>query len=469
MTSQFDLIIKHMTHLLFIGLGRIGLPQSLVFAKKDFQVFGYDHDVQLQQMLQEKKPPFYESKLAEYLQTTLNSTFHPIPDWPGVTQVLSKIDAIFFTLGTSVPDSQLCLEENELNLDTIQTTLAKIFDEKIKKGVALIFRTTLPLGSIDRLKKWIEEKYGIVEGNDFHLAFVPERLMEGRAIHEEETLPKIIGTYTDASFSIIKAIFEKLDGKIIRVKNPRTAEFCKLTDNSFRNTLFAFANEIAMHASENNVDVREVINAVNTDYARNTIQQPGFVSGYCLGKDPYIFEYGFNRAASEQDPFHSLWYYGRRTNDYLINYIVHKFMKKLAGIKDPVICILGLSFKENIDDFRMSHAITIMQKLMERGVKKFKVFDPSLDKNKYTMLPSAIANNVIYKTHHLDTALFSETHAALIAHRHTEIAQFNQKINLTGLVSVMEKPAYLFDAWNAWREAIDIPHLDYDALGLGGM
>lgn len=458
-----------MTNLLFIGLGRIGLPQSLVFAKKGFQVFGYDHDIELQQLLREEKTPFYEPKLAEYLHATLNYTFHPLSNWDEVVATLPNMNAIFFTLGTSAPDSQLCLEENELNLDTIQVMLKKIFDASIKSGVALIFRTTLPLGSMDRLKKWIEEKYHVTEGNDFHLAFVPERLMEGRAIDEEETLPKIIGTYTDAGFSKIKAIFEKCDGKIIRVRNPRTAEFCKLTDNSFRNTLFAFANEIAMHASDNKVDIAEVIEAVNTDYVRNTIQQPGFVSGYCLGKDPYIFEYGFDRRVEEQNKFHSLWYYGRRTNDYLINYVVHKLMKKLTGVKDPVVCILGLSFKENIDDFRMSHAITIMQKLMEQGVKKFKVFDPNLDKNKYTTLPETIENHVIYKTHHINTALFSETHAALIAHRHTEITQSNKKIALKKLFSTMEKPAYLFDAWNIWREAANIPHLDYDALGRGEM
>src|SRR3989338_6040398 len=303
-----------MTNLLFIGLGRIGLPQSLVFAKKGFRVYGYDHDAQLHQDLLDKKLPFYEPKLAEYLHATLNNTFLPLSSWENVAAQLPEIDAIFFTLGTSAPDSQLCLEEEELNLDTIQKTLDQIFNKQnqLKKGVKLIFRTTLPLGSIDRLKKYIETKYHVIEGDDFHLAFVPERLVEGQAIHEEENLPKIVGTYNEKAFSHIKNIFDKLKGKIIRVTDPKTAEFCKLTDNSFRNTLFAFANEIAMHAAENKIDVTEVIDAVNTDYSRNTIQKPGFVSGYCLGKDPYIFEYGFNnQKAAIRNELCSLWYYGR--------------------------------------------------------------------------------------------------------------------------------------------------------------
>lgn len=459
-----------MSNLLFIGLGRIGLPQSLVFAKKGFQVFGYDHDMRLHQELLEKKAPFYEPNLAEYLHATLGSTFHPLADWQAVMKQLPEIDAIFFTLGTSAPDSQLCLEEKELNLDTIQKVLADFFQKplKLKKGVTLIFRTTLPLGSIDRLKKFIESEYQLMEGEAFHLAFVPERLVEGKAIREEETLPKIIGTYNENAFSQIKNIFDKLNGKIIRVTDPRTAEFCKLTDNSFRNTLFAFANEIAMHASENKIDIMEVIDAVNKDYSRNAIQKPGFVSGYCLGKDPYIFEYGFNQHTPERNQLCSLWYYGRRVNDYLVDYVVHKLMKKLEGVEDPVVCILGLSFKEDTDDFRMSHAISIMQKLMDRDIKKFHVFDPNLDKNKYTTLPEHFSQFVIYKAQYLHEKLFAGVNTVLVAHQHSEIVLSNKRKNLVKLLSKMEKPAYVFDAWNAWREVSALPGIEYDALGFGG-
>lgn len=459
-----------MKNLLFIGLGRIGLPQSLVFAKKGFQVFGYDHDAHLYQALIDKKIPFYEPMLSEYLHGTIGSTFHPLLEWKNVLEHLPDIDAVFFTLGTSAPDSKLCLEEKELNLDTIQKTLSDVFQkkDKLKKGITLIFRTTLPLGSIDRLKNFIETDYEITEGIDFHLAFVPERLVEGQAIREEENLPKIIGTYNENAFSKIKNIFDKLNGKIIRVTDPKTAEFCKLTDNSFRNTLFAFANEIAMHASENKIDIMEVIHAVNTDYSRNAIQKPGFVSGYCLGKDPYIFEYGFNQNLPERHALCSLWYYGRRTNDYLVDYVVQKIICKIASVQNPIVCILGLSFKENTDDFRMSHAILIIQKLIQLGISQFKVFDPNLNHNKYTTLPEQVENYVIYKTDYLNEKLFENVHAVLIAHQHTEIVMSNKRKNLTKLLSKIEKPAYLFDAWNVWREARTINYIDYDALGFGG-
>lgn len=458
-----------MTTLLFIGLGRIGLPQALVFARTGFHVIGYDHDTHIARTLTEKKSPFYEPKLSEYLHVTIDNTFYPTSNWDDVQKKLSEIDAIFFTLGTTAPDSRLCLEEKELNLDTIQTTLQKIFESSFKKGVVLIFRTTLPLGSIDRLKKYIETQYPLTEGVDFHLSFVPERLIEGQAIQEEESLPKIVGTYNEAAFSIIKNIFNKLSGKIIRVADPKTAEFCKLTDNSFRNTLFAFANEVAMHAAENKIDVNEVIDAVNTEYARNTIQKPGFVSGYCLGKDPYIFEYGFNAEKNNRNDLRSLWYYGRRTNDHLIDYVVNKIIEKVKSVRDPIITILGLSFKEDVDDFRMSHAIQIIQKLSEQGVQRFKVFDPNLGKNKYTMLPDYVNEKIIYQSHYLNEDLFRASHAVLIAHRHADVVMLNKRKNLTQLLSLMEKPAYLFDAWNVWREACGIVSVEYDALGYGGL
>jgi len=455
-----------MQQLLFIGLGRIGLPQSLVFAKKGFIVYAHDHDRTVTEKLNMKQTPFYEPMLNEYLATCLNDTFFPTHSWDDIVKILSEIDAIFFTLGTSAPDSKSCLTDEELDLNTIETVLGKIFNEaaSLKHDIKLIFRTTLPLGSIDRLKQHIETTYGKIEGRDFHIAFVPERLMEGNAISEEETLPKIIGTYNETAFAQIKQIFEKIGGAIIKASSPTTAEFCKLTDNSFRNTLFSFSNEIAMLANEVGVDIIEVLEAINKDYQRNKIQRPGFVSGYCLGKDPYIFEYGFhNSLPNRKTP--SVWYQGRQTNDYLVDYVAHKIATNVQGIEDPCVTILGLSFKENIDDFRMSHSIALINKLIALGIKRFHVFDPNVNKNKYTQLPDDLIPHIELQSPYLSEDLFTGIDAILIAHRHDEIVMANKRITLQRLFSNRKGSVYIFDAWNVWRETIGFPGLRYEALG----
>jgi UDP-N-acetyl-D-mannosaminuronic acid dehydrogenase len=462
-----------MENLLFIGLGRIGLPQALVFAKKGFTVYGYDNDPQVVRDLEQKQTPFFEPHMDEYLHDCLGDRLFPLSEWGHVQKILNQVDAIFFTLGTAAPDSKSCLQYDAFDLTAIQTVLEDLFANKslLQKGVKLIFRTTLPLGSIDRMKEFIESKFALVEGDDFHLAFVPERLIEGQAIVEEETLPKIIGAFSERGYSQVKSIFEKVGGKIIRVENPTAAEFCKLADNSFRNTMFSFSNEIAMWASHVGVDVLEVIRAINKDYQRNAVPLPGFVSGYCLGKDPYIFEYGFSKVADNRN-FNSIWYNGRRTNDYLLNFTVDRIvrnLKKLTGgqMEDCCVSILGMSFKEDVDDFRMSHSIMLAELLVEQGIRRLRVFDPNMDKNKYTRMPKSLEPYVEFKSNYLSQQVFDGAHAVLIAHRHNEIVEANKKSVLGPLLACSVKPVYIFDGWNVWREAVGLDTVTYEALGYG--
>jgi nucleotide sugar dehydrogenase len=287
---------------------------------------------------------------------------------------LSEIDAIFFTLGTSAPNFESCLSADSGEIDNIEEILISLLANKLrKKEILFVFRTTLFLGSMDRLKANIESKTNLIEGVDFHMSFVPERLMEGDAINEEQSLPKIIGAFNDHGYEITKKLFESIgSGLIIRVSNPRSAEFCKLSDNSYRNTNFAFSNDLAIWAAANGVDVHEVIKTINVGYDRNNIPKPGFVSGYCLGKDPYIFEYGFNKKVKGRT-FQSLWYYGRRTNDFLVDYVSKKVFDQANIHKKNIshlnIAVLGLSFKEDIDDFRMSHSFDLIESLIANGLR----------------------------------------------------------------------------------------------------
>ncbi len=456
--------------LLFIGLGRIGLPQALVFANGGHEVFGYDIAEGVLDQLRAGEVPFIEPHLEEYLRGNLNIRFHPTDDWK---THLNDVDAVFFTLGTKAPDSESCLKDQSLNVPSIKHLLAQIFAVEMKRDspLALIFRTTLPIGTIDRLREFLEESLHLTYGKEFLIAFVPERLVEGNAVEEEETLPKIVGAYCDAAYELVAKVFEKVGGSLIRVSSPRAAEFCKLTDNSFRSTIFAFANEVAITASALNLDVVEILRAVNTDYERNQIPSPGYVSGYCLGKDPYIFEYAFNPVFKDRG-FQSLWYYGRRTNDYLIEFTVDQVVGALArlgkNVEDAPISILGLSFKDDVDDFRMSHAFQIIEGLMNHGCFRFRLYDTNLSRNRYTGLPSSISDFIEVQTDDLqDPMLFKRTDAVIIAHRHRAIREVNRKQWLERVRDLSNRPLYVFDGWNVWREARNVEGIVYESLGFG--
>lgn len=404
--------------------------------------------------------------MSECLNKTLGKNFFPLSSWDHVEEELSNIDAIFFAIGTKAPSSQDISQGKRLETPEYYMLMDRLFshNSNIKPGIKLILRTTMPLGGTDSIKEYIEKNYSAKEGEDFFLAFAPERITEGHAIEELASVPKIIGVYDEMAYEPIKNLFQKMGGKVIRVKNPITAEFCKLTDNAYRSTMFSFSNEIAMYAGKFDIDAEEVIQTVNDHYERNHIPKPGFVSGYCLSKDPYIFEQDFMQKNTPRD-FHSIWYYGRRTNDYLVEYAATKVLDHLAEPENSIITILGLAFNANIDDFRSSHSFKIMELLINAGVKKFNVYDPNLDKNKYTKLPESMEPYILIKSDSLDATVFAGVNGVILCDKHSSLIETNDIEKLKQLLQGSCKPCYLFDGWDVWNEASHLEHINYEGIG----
>lgn len=454
-------------YILVIGLGRVGLPQALNLSMSGHTVYGLDRSSITIEALKSNQTPFYEPKLDMYLKNSLNKTFFPCSSLKEISQP-SELDTVIFSVGTRPPTMEEVISNHPLLLEDYYSLIDQLHHFKILKNkIKVIIRTTMPLGGTDTIKAYIEKKHSLSEGKDFLLAFVPERIIEGKAIEEFRTIPVIIGAYSETAFKMISPIFQYGHNKIIRVKNPVTAEFCKLTDNSFRDTIFSYANEIAMHANNFDIDVTEVIHTVNDHYARNKIPLPGFVSGYCLSKDPNIFEMGFLKSMKDRD-FHSVWYYGRKTNDYLIDYTVDKVMTHLQHSTKKHVTILGLSFNADVDDFRMSHSFKIIEKIINKGIDKINVYDPNLEKNKYTTIPEHFDNKIVFKSQELEQKLFKEVDAIIICDRHRSLIKANRAILLKNLLRSTVKPCYIFDGWNIWKESSAVKHIIYESLGYRG-
>jgi len=404
----------------YIGLGRIGLPQALVSADNGHMVYGVDHNKAIVSGLMNQKVPFFEPLMEEILNRTINNTFIAYSD---ITDLPKKVDLVFFTLGTGIP-----VYPEKLDLTDIENLLGNVI--KHVDSSVYIFRTTLPVGTVDALAKKFP---------DIEIAFVPERLVEGDAISEEKKLPKIIGAYSDESFNHLNTFFGTIGGEIVRVKNPRTAEFCKLTDNSYRNLIFSFSNDIAIAAENNQIDVYEVIRSVNYGYERNNIMRPGLVSGYCLGKDPYIFEYSYPVNVARG---HSVIHDSRVTNDHLYHYIVDKIDK----IKPASISILGLSFKADVDDFRMSHSLSIINEIYNRnkGVL-ISVYDPYININQYTNQYNN--SDIVSISDSLNDETLYAADVIVILTPHKDIVEIGS-CGLNDLVG--KKKPYIIDVWNSW-------------------
>ena len=374
-----------------IGLGRIGLPMMATLATNSYinKIIGIDIDRELIEILRKgDKLNLKEPGLAKLIRENRHKmTFMTLND----AVSLAEINYIIITIG--IMPAKNC---NDWDMKKAIEPLLELVKYLYIKGFftqrnTLIIRTTLPVGSTRMIIKYLEKSYGLVEGRDYYIAYVPERLAEGNAINEELYVPKLIGCLSEKSCRKTKILFRSFPCRIIMMRPPEKAELAKLIDNLWRNLVFAFANEMAMISDRLGLDVHEIISAVKIDYPRNTgIPLPGPVSGYCLTKDPYFL----CPVKSTNQPILSI--IARWVNDYLINNhivdVVVKWLKSRNTIKKVRIVNFGLSYKRDVDDYRNTHATQILDsltnKIIEIGIGEDEIeiviHDPYLDRNRYT-------------------------------------------------------------------------------------
>lgn len=418
-----------MASLLVVGLGRIGLPVALVAADQGFNVVGVDLDPDHIHALAAGAAPFEEPGLGALLERHVGQRFRPMA-WSETTEAdLSDVEWVVLTVGVH----DLPFPE-PANLATLHGVVAALIEREALRGRTMILRTTLPVGTTHAIASHIEERHGLIEGEDYHLAFVPERLVEGQAIEEERRLPKIVGPMSHGALVAAEALFSKIGGRVIPVAGPKEAEFVKLIDNAWRHTRFAFANDAAVAASAMGVDVIDVIEAANADYDRNAVARPGPVSGYCLGKDPIIFEYAMQEVPERSD-LQSVWMTALRSSQRLVEWTVNR----TVGSK---VLVAGLTFKENIDDMRMAFSEPLIQRLLEEG-HEVSICDPHLGMNAYTQVWPSVEGKVERSGTDLGTMLHQERYdTVILAVRHEAFENMHEVLSTQGRV---------LDLWNLYR------------------
>lgn len=425
---------------LVIGLGRIGLPVALVTADSGLVVRGVDASEISIATLKEGKAPFEEPGLSELIEKHIGNNFLPMTWDDATTDDFANVRWIVVTIGVHVLPWP-----NPADLSILYSIISGLMQRDGLKGRTLILRTTLPVGTTSLIAQHIEQTTGLVVGKDFNLAFIPERLVEGMAISEERSLPKIIGPVNPEALTEAKELFSHIGGGLIEMSNSDSAEFVKLIDNAWRHTRFAFANDAAVAASANGVDIIEVINAANQDYDRNSVALPGPVSGYCLGKDPLIFEYAFQNVEPKRE-LPSVWLTALRSSQALVPWTTSR-------VKGNRILVAGLSFKEDVDDFRMSFSEPLIESLLDAG-HEVSVCDPELGKNAYTQLWPNVADRVSTSGTDLTVMLNEAKYDTVImAVRHSIWSDSAAELVGKGLI---------IDLWNSYR---NVP--DMERIGLG--
>jgi UDP-N-acetyl-D-mannosaminuronic acid dehydrogenase len=309
-----------------VGLGRVGLPFSVAFASRGLRVVGVDRDPKLLELLRRGLPPFREEGLEELLAKVLSEGRFTVTG--EIREAVEGAETVVITVGTPLGQ----------DLVPDLTPLYQVVEGLSRsplKGKLIVLRSTVPPGTTENVGRILAEKTGLEPGRDFHLAYCPERILEGRALEELRTLPEIVGGWNEESSERAARLFRLLNPskKILKV-SPRVAELAKLFTNIYRYVNFALANQLALVAEHYGVDAYEAIRVANEDYPRSRIPLPGPAGGPCLYKDGYMLNY-----TPFIDFIKSAWH----LNESIPLHLLSRMKERVGSLFGKKVALLGLA------------------------------------------------------------------------------------------------------------------------------
>lgn len=313
------------------GFGHVGLPIAISLANKGKVVCAFDVDNRRADFIAQGKMPFIEEGAEEIMHRVLQTGHLKLSADPSV---ISEADTVIVAIGTPVDE----------HLNPEFQAMQKMIDSYMpffRDGQLIIIRSTVYPGTTQKLKDLFKER-----GRNLELAFCPERIVQGQALRELETLPQIISSFSEDGLRRCHQLFGLLTKDII-VLEPLEAELAKLFTNVWRYVKFATANQFFIIANDRSADFYRIYYAMTYNYERaKDLPQPGFAAGPCLFKD------AMQLAAFNNNTFY-LGHAAMLTNEGLPNYIVSK-LKQKHNLSKMTVGILGMAFKANIDDRRES-------------------------------------------------------------------------------------------------------------------
>lgn len=335
-----------------VGLGYIGLPTAVVLANHGFQVLGVDINAANVERINRGEIPFVEPGLEDQLaKVVADGSLSASTETP-------HGDAYIIAVPTPFMDNY------EGDLSYIKAAM-KTIAPKLRGGELIILESTSPPRTTQQMARFLIDCRPdlSVDGVDgklvIHIAHCPERVLPGKVMEELITNDRIIGGMTPEATRRAKALYKEFCIGSLLETDDVTAEMAKLTENSYRDVNIAFANELSLIADKLGIDVWELIDLANHHPRVNVLQPGPGVGGHCIAVDPWFI---VSAAPAESQLIRT----AREVNDNKPRWVVSKVEEAAAGMKNPTIAALGLSFKPNIDDLRESPALEITRSLAVR-------------------------------------------------------------------------------------------------------
>ncbi|MCQ9207551.1 MAG: nucleotide sugar dehydrogenase [Omnitrophica bacterium] len=342
-----------------VGLGYVGLPLALIFAKNGFNVTGIDIDEGRIRRIKKGTSYITDITGAELKRAVKSKKFKATKD----TVCIKQLDAIIICVPTP-------LDRNRRPDISYIRDVAEKVKENMTAGQIIILESTTYPGTTREVLLPIFESTGLKEGEDFYLAFSPERIDPGNKIYTTENTPKIIGGISGASTELAQLLYEQVIKKVVPVSSAGAAEMVKLLENTFRIVNIALVNEIAMLSNKLNLDIWEIIDAAGTKPYGYMPFYPGpGCGGHCIPVDPLYLSWKAKQHGFKTK-FINLAAY---VNESMPKYIVHRLEDILSGQKKPLknskLLIIGIAYKKDVRDLRESPALKIIKVLKKHGAQ----------------------------------------------------------------------------------------------------
>ena len=387
-----------------IGLGYIGLPTATLLANCGYKVFGIDKNPNVVEKLNKGEIHIVEPDLEDSFNKATSSGLLKFYCSPKIADIyIICVPTPFHKKASNdpIPDLSYVYEAT--------VSIAPL----IKNNDCVILESTCPVGTTKKIEKILHKNRVDVE--KISLAYCPERVLPGKIMTELVTNDRIVGGINESSTKKVSAFYKTFSQGRILSSDSKTAEMCKLAENSFRDLNIAYANELSVICESYGIDIWHLIELAN-HHPRVDILQPGTgVGGHCIAIDPWFIIYD----NEEKSP---LIRTARNVNDAKTEWAFKRTLKMVNKIekiinKKPIVACLGLSFKPNIDDLRESTAVKITRKLIESNVD-VRIVEPNITSHKEFKLTS------------INDALRADLIVILV--KHQEFLKSKEEINSCG-------------------------------------
>jgi UDP-N-acetyl-D-mannosaminuronic acid dehydrogenase len=390
-----------------IGLGYIGLPTATMFASRKKKVIGVDVSQPVVDTINRGKIHIVEPELDMLVQASVSA---------GYLRATTKPEpAEAFLIAVPTPFT----EGHKPDLSFIKAA-AEAIAPVLAKGNLVILESTSPVGTTEKLAEWLAASrpdltfpQQAAESADVQIAYCPERVLPGRVVHELVSNDRVIGGMTRTATFMAAALYKIFVQGDLVATNARTAEMCKLAENSFRDVNIAFANELSMICDKLDIDTWELIELANR-HPRVSILQPGAgVGGHCIAVDPWFI---VDSAPQEARLIRA----AREVNDYKPDWVLKKVKMAIADvltqrpsatIADVTVACLGLAFKPDIDDLRESPAVQVAAAMALLGCQVMAV-EPNVEHLPIGMMTAKVTSASL-----VDALVGADVLCVLVKHR----------------------------------------------------